>query len=65
LHQAREVYSEIATGRGQNAMVRRNPAGDSKEGRGRQLARDVEPWFILFSILFTPEANFHAINSSG
>ena len=46
-------------------MVRRNPAGDSNEGRGRQLAREVEHWFILSSILVTPEANFHARGLAG
>jgi hypothetical protein len=44
---------------------RRNPAGDSNEGRARQLAREVEPWFILVSILSTPQANFHARGLAG
>jgi hypothetical protein len=34
--------------------LRFNPAGDSSEGRRRQLARDVERWFIVVSILSTP-----------
>jgi hypothetical protein len=33
---------------------RRNPTGDSNEGRGRQLARDVERLFILVAILSAP-----------
>jgi hypothetical protein len=27
------------------------------EGRGRQLVREVEPWFIVVFILSTPQAN--------
>jgi hypothetical protein len=44
---------------------RRNHAGDSNEGRGRQLAREIEPWFILVSILSTPQAKFHARGLAG
>jgi hypothetical protein len=29
------------------------------------LAREVEPWFILVSILSTPRANFHARGLAG
>jgi hypothetical protein len=44
---------------------RRNDAGDSNEGRDRQLAREIEPWFILVSILSTPQAKFHARGLAG
>jgi hypothetical protein len=35
------------------------------EGRGRQLAREVERWFILVSILSTSQANFHVQGLAG
>src|ERR1700719_4150680 len=44
---------------------RRNHAVDSNEGRGRQLASEIEPWFILVSILSTPRAKFHARGLAG
>jgi hypothetical protein len=33
---------------------RRNPVGHSNEGGGRQLAHQVERWFIIVSILSSP-----------
>ena len=44
---------------------RRNHAVDSNEGRGRQLASEIEPWFILVAILSMPRASFHARGLAG
>ena len=44
---------------------RRDPAGDSNERRGCQLAREFEPWFILVSILSHAAGEFSCTGLAG
>src|SRR5580704_4293585 len=52
--------------RDQNEMVRSAPLPETRmKAAAASLAREVEPWFILVSILSTPRANFHARGLAG